>query len=142
MDAHPRAGVWVHGCIGDLVRRQPARRYRRWRQSPRVHDPFHCAAAHRDHRCRVGWREGGLQSPLVRRSLRVLPGADVPVFQRQCALPRRLLRSVRHHRECLGSVCSTFQCALTCDCSTHPAQASSGVVVDGGPSRGRGPVDG
>ena len=54
-------------------------------EEPRVPDPARDPADPRDGLWCLGRREGGVQPPVAARTLRVLPGADVPVPQRQRA---------------------------------------------------------
>ena len=54
------------------------------REELRVPDPTRDPAAPRGGLRSLGWDKGGLQCPVVARTFRVFPGADVPVLQRQC----------------------------------------------------------
>ena len=54
------------------------------REEPRLPDPARDPANPGYGVWSLGRREGGVQPPVVARALRVFPGADVPVSQRQC----------------------------------------------------------
>lgn len=65
------------------------------REGPRVPDSARDPSGTRDGLWRLGRREGGLQLPVAARTLRVFPGTNVPVPQRQCTHLRGGLQLAR-----------------------------------------------
>ena len=79
-----RRALWrLSAGVSALVQLRASLGFERGREEHRVPDPAGGPADPGDVRRHLGRREGGLQPPVVGRAIRVLPGADVPVLQRE-----------------------------------------------------------
>lgn len=79
-----RRALWrLSAGVSTLVQLRASLGFERGREEHRVPDPAGGSADPGDVRRHLGRCEGGIQPPVVGRTIRVLPGTDVPVLQRE-----------------------------------------------------------